>query len=93
MQDLSLTNVNLCDIISIGNYANWDLSRAMFAQTKRLFRPGVPRNEPSRVLGVRVNLFKGGSPRVVAPAAQAKKRHFLFAKLFLLGLLLQKKKR
>ena len=35
-----------------------------------------------------VHLFKGG-----ARAALAQKRHFLFAKLFLLGLLPQKKKR
>jgi hypothetical protein len=36
--------------------------------------------------------FKSGSPRAVAPAAQAI-RNFLFAKLFLLGLFPQKKKR
>ena len=35
------------------------------------FRLGVPRNEQSRVFGVRVNLFKGGAPRTVALAAQA----------------------
>ena len=39
-----------------------------------------------------VHLFKGGAPRIVAPAAQANRR-FLFAKLFLLGLFPQKKKR
>ena len=74
---------------------NWDLavcSRYVRTAPIDCFVLGVPRNERSRVLGVHVLLFKGGAPRTVALAAQANRR-FLFAKLFLLGLFPQKKKR